>query len=46
MEAMLFHITDEFGHRLCDPMMIPFVDLYWIKQTFLCEIQYGQLILY
>jgi hypothetical protein len=46
MESMLFHITDAYGHTLCDPMMIPFEDLYWIKKTFLCEIQYGQLILY
>ena len=46
MESMLFHITDQYGQRICDPMMIPFVDLYWIKQMFVCEIQYGQLVLF
>jgi hypothetical protein len=46
MEGMLFHITDEFGHRLADPMMISWGDIYEIKQTFICEVQYGQIILY
>lgn len=45
MEAMLFHVTDSSGNQLCEPMMIPFVDLYWIKQTFVCELQFGQIIL-
>lgn len=46
MEGALFHITDEFGHPICEPMMIPWVDLYWIKQTFLCSVSYGQIILF
>ena len=45
MEAMLFAITDECGNTLCDPMVIPFEDIYWIKKTFVCEVQYGQIIL-
>lgn len=45
METMLFRITDSYGHYLCD-LDIPYVDLYWIKKTFICEIQFGQLILY
>ena len=45
MEAMLFAITDEFGGTLCEPMILNFDDIYWIKRTFVCEVQYGQIVL-
>jgi hypothetical protein len=45
MESMMFRVTDEFGHYFCD-MQIPWGELYLIKQTFLCDVQPFQLILY
>lgn len=46
MESMYFAVTDEFGHRLMEPMYLNFTDIYWIKQTFVCDVQWGQLVLY
>ena len=42
---MNFLVTDQFGHAL-DTFFIPWEDLYFIKQTFVCDVQYGQIILY
>ena len=46
MESMMFSIIDGYGHKVCEPMLITFGELYLIKQTFLCDVQYGLLILY
>ena len=45
-EGMLFHITDQYGHTMCDPIMIPWDELYVLRQTFVCDVQYGQVIIY
>jgi len=45
-EGMLYHITDSLGNILCEPLIIPWEDLYWIKRTFLCSVQHGQIVLY
>lgn len=45
MEAMLFAITDEYCQPVCEPMFLTFEDIYWIKKVFVCEVQYGQIIL-
>lgn len=46
MEQMIFAITDEFGNPWCEPMFLNFDDIYNIKQTFICEVQWGQIVLY
>ena len=45
-QEMLFSVTDPCGRTLVDPMMLTFTDIFWIKQTFICEVQWGQLVLY
>ena len=42
---MNFLITDEFGHAW-DTFFIPWEELYRLKETFICTVQYGQIILY
>jgi hypothetical protein len=46
MDCMMFSIMDRYGHKVCEPMLIPWSEVYIIKQTFICDIQYGLLILY
>ena len=45
MESCHFRVTDMYGHYICE-MDIPWGELYAIKQTFICEVQPFQLILY
>lgn len=45
-EGMLFHITDDCGNPVCEPLIISWDDIWIIKRTFLCTVQYGQIILH
>lgn len=45
MEEMHFVITTETGEYIHD-MFIPWSEVWQIKKTFMCSVQYGQIILY
>lgn len=45
METICCRVTDAYGHYIMD-LDIPWEDFYWIKKTFVCEVQPFQLILY
>lgn len=44
-DGMYMNVVDAFGHQL-GSLVIPWEDFYWIRQTFICEIQYGLIVIY
>ena len=44
-EGMHYVVTDEFGHYIAD-LDISWEDLFILKQTIFCTVQYGQIIWY